>query len=193
MLKWLPACAVACVFCLPAAVDGRALTFRQYREVTTCVLYGGELLLTAGAPEWLSPGESLSGVSLFSDSPVRRPFELEQPSATRRVDQLACDELRERCRLIEQSENARELAATLSVDCQVVVMQPISAELVQSTGVIADTLIAFDSPALGGHTTSAGFADVSSDPALLLRLAMVLAVGCFPPLLRDYTQRPLIA
>lgn len=193
MLKCLPACAVACLVCLPAVVDARTLTFRQYREATTCVLFGGELLLTAGAPEWLSAGENVSGVSVFSDSPVRRPFELERPSATPRVDHLASAALCERCRLVAQSENGREMAATLKVDCMVIDTQPIGAEWVQSGGAISDTLIAFDSPALGGRSTSAGFADVSSDPALLLRLAMVLAVGCFPPLLRDYTQRPLTA
>ncbi|MFO0896394.1 MAG: hypothetical protein U0836_03095 [Pirellulales bacterium] len=191
MLKCLPACAAACLVCLPAAVDARELTFRQYREATTCVLFGGELLLTSGAPEWLSGGPKLPTDTMFGGARVDLVFELPRPSARPRVDQLASHALCERCQLVEQSEGERELAATLNMDCLAVDALPTSAALIQSGGAMTDSLIVFDPPTSGGRSTGAGFADVSSDPALLLRLAMVLAVGCFPPLLRDYTQRPV--
>ncbi len=194
MHKSLPLLAAASLACLVAPARAGGLVFRQYREPTSCRLLGGEVLLVPGRAEWLSAtnlyerfdATSLTAGQLFCKS---------LPRMTRRIDLLPQAELESRCAQGETGEQRPELTPVVTSAGSEVVAATLHPTWGNGVGLEGEpatpSLLALESPALGGGGRSAGFVDSPSDPAMVLRLALLLVVGWIPPMLRGCMQRAL--
>jgi hypothetical protein len=194
MHKSLPLLAAAYLACLAAPARAGGLLFRQYREPTSCRLLGGEVLLVPGRAEWLSATdlyERFDATSLLAGPLFRRS----SPRMTRRIDFLPKAELDARCAQAETGEQPPEFTPVVTHAGSEVVaatLHPTWGNGVGQAGEpTTDSLLALESPALGGGGRSAGFVDSPADPAMVLRLALLLVVGWFPPMLRGCMQRGL--